>query len=142
MLLSGRDLKKAEEAVQTLKADDRELEKQHKGDVVPVQIDVTDDSSIEKAVKWIESEYGRLNVRNTFRLPLPSVKIACTIRSLFEHSFSDPHQQRRNLRRKRVRPFDPPTTLACRLRHQCLRSRSLDRGMHPSSSQVLLLWLS
>jgi NAD(P)-dependent dehydrogenase (short-subunit alcohol dehydrogenase family) len=56
VLLGSRDLSKGSEAVSALEA------ASIKGTVKPIQIDVTDDSSVDAAASLVESTYGRLDI--------------------------------------------------------------------------------
>jgi NAD(P)-dependent dehydrogenase (short-subunit alcohol dehydrogenase family) len=58
ILLCGRDLEKAKEAVNKLQEECPSTESQ----VVPQHVDVEDDSSIEKLAQEVEKEYGRVDV--------------------------------------------------------------------------------
>jgi NAD(P)-dependent dehydrogenase (short-subunit alcohol dehydrogenase family) len=57
ILMGSRSLEKANDAISKIK---REIP-ESKSDVVPIQIDIEDDASIENAFKEIESKYGRLD---------------------------------------------------------------------------------
>lgn len=56
VLLGSRDPSKGSEAVSSLKA------AAIKGTVNPIQIDITDDSSVDAAASFVNSTYGRLDV--------------------------------------------------------------------------------
>jgi NAD(P)-dependent dehydrogenase (short-subunit alcohol dehydrogenase family) len=57
ILMGSRSLEKANDAISKIKGEIPES----KSDVVPIQIDIEDDASIENAFKEIESKYGRLD---------------------------------------------------------------------------------
>lgn len=57
ILMGSRSLEKANEAISKLKGEVSES----KSDVVPIQIDIEDDASIENAFKNIESNYGHID---------------------------------------------------------------------------------
>jgi len=57
ILMGSRSLEKADDAISKLKGEVSES----KSDIVPVQIDIEDDASIENAFKNIESKYGHLD---------------------------------------------------------------------------------
>lgn len=57
ILMGSRSLEKAENSISKLKAEVLESE----SEVVPIQIDIEDDASIEKAFREVESKYGRLD---------------------------------------------------------------------------------
>jgi len=57
ILMGSRSLEKAEDAISKLKGEVSEA----KSDVVPIQIDIEDDASIENAFKNIESNYGHID---------------------------------------------------------------------------------
>ena len=57
ILMGSRSLEKANEAISKLKGEVSES----KSDVVPIQIDIEDDGSIENAFKNIESNYGHID---------------------------------------------------------------------------------
>jgi NAD(P)-dependent dehydrogenase (short-subunit alcohol dehydrogenase family) len=57
ILMGSRSLEKANDAISKIKGEILES----KSDVVPIQIDIEDDASIENAFKEIESKYGRLD---------------------------------------------------------------------------------
>lgn len=58
VLMGSRSLSKAHDAIQQLQSEVTET----KSEVVPMQIDIEDDASIEKLHKDIESKYGKLDV--------------------------------------------------------------------------------
>ena len=55
--MGSRSLEKAESSISKLKAEVLES----KSEVVPIQIDIEDDASIEKAFGEVESKYGRVD---------------------------------------------------------------------------------
>ncbi|RYN59891.1 hypothetical protein AA0114_g1243 [Alternaria tenuissima] len=57
ILMGSRSLEKAESSISKLKAEVLES----KSEVVPIQIDIEDDASIEKAFGEVESKYGRVD---------------------------------------------------------------------------------
>jgi NAD(P)-dependent dehydrogenase (short-subunit alcohol dehydrogenase family) len=57
ILMGSRSLEKAKEAISTLQGEVTET----KSEVVSIQIDIEDDSSIENAFKEVESKYGRID---------------------------------------------------------------------------------
>jgi NAD(P)-dependent dehydrogenase (short-subunit alcohol dehydrogenase family) len=57
ILMGSRSLEKANDAISKLKGEVPES----KSNVVPIQIDIEDDVSIENAFKETESKYGRLD---------------------------------------------------------------------------------
>jgi NAD(P)-dependent dehydrogenase (short-subunit alcohol dehydrogenase family) len=58
ILMGSRSLAKAADAISTLQAEIPDS----KSEIVPVQIDIEDDASIERAVKEVESKYARIDV--------------------------------------------------------------------------------
>lgn len=70
ILMGSRSLEKAESSISKLKAEVLES----KSEVVPIQIDIENDASIEKAFGEVESKYGRVDtlVNNAGKcLPFP-----------------------------------------------------------------------
>jgi NAD(P)-dependent dehydrogenase (short-subunit alcohol dehydrogenase family) len=57
ILMGSRSMDKAAEAIKTLESEVSET----KSTVVPIQIDIEDDASIEKAFKEVESKFGRVD---------------------------------------------------------------------------------
>jgi NAD(P)-dependent dehydrogenase (short-subunit alcohol dehydrogenase family) len=57
ILMGSRSMDKAAEAIKTLESEVSET----KSTVVPIQIDIEDDASIEKALKEVESKFGRVD---------------------------------------------------------------------------------
>jgi hypothetical protein len=57
ILMGSRSMDKAVEAIKTLESEVQET----KSTVVPIQIDIEDDASIEKAFKEVESKYGKVD---------------------------------------------------------------------------------
>lgn len=57
ILMGNRSLEKAKEAISKLETEISES----KSKVVPLQIDIEDDKSIERAFKEVESTYGRVD---------------------------------------------------------------------------------
>ena len=57
ILMGSRSLEKAAAAISQLKSEVSES----KSEVVPIQIDIEDDSSIENAFKEVESKWGRVD---------------------------------------------------------------------------------
>jgi NAD(P)-dependent dehydrogenase (short-subunit alcohol dehydrogenase family) len=57
ILMGSRSLEKAKEAISTLQGEVTET----KSEVVSIQIDIEDDSSIENAFKEVESKYGHID---------------------------------------------------------------------------------
>jgi NAD(P)-dependent dehydrogenase (short-subunit alcohol dehydrogenase family) len=57
ILMGSRSLEKAKGSIVRLKGEVSES----KSEVVPIQIDIEDDVSIEKAFKEVESKYGRID---------------------------------------------------------------------------------
>lgn len=58
VLMGSRSIEKAHDAIKQLQSEVTET----KSEVVPVQIDIEDDASIERLHKDIESKYGKLDV--------------------------------------------------------------------------------
>jgi NAD(P)-dependent dehydrogenase (short-subunit alcohol dehydrogenase family) len=58
VLMGSRSLDKANAAMEKLRSEVAES----KSEVVPVQIDIEDDASIQSLRKEVESQYGRLDV--------------------------------------------------------------------------------
>jgi NAD(P)-dependent dehydrogenase (short-subunit alcohol dehydrogenase family) len=77
ILMGSRSLDKAEDAISALQSEISET----KSKVVPVQIDIEDDSSMENAFKEIESKYGRIDalVNNAGNFPYPNTPEQLTI---------------------------------------------------------------
>jgi NAD(P)-dependent dehydrogenase (short-subunit alcohol dehydrogenase family) len=57
ILMGSRSLDKAAAAIKSIESEVTET----KSSVVPIQIDIEDDSSIEKAFKEVENKYGRVD---------------------------------------------------------------------------------
>lgn len=57
ILMGSRSLEKANASISKLQDEVSDS----KSEVVPIQIDIEDDASIEKAFKEVESKYGRLD---------------------------------------------------------------------------------
>lgn len=57
ILMGSRSLDKAHDAISTLQSEVRES----KSEIIPLQIDIEDDASIENAFKEIESKHGRVD---------------------------------------------------------------------------------
>lgn len=55
VIITSRDIKKAEESIV-------ELKKETDGDVLAVQMDYRDDTSIKKAADWVDSKVSRIDV--------------------------------------------------------------------------------
>lgn len=72
ILMGSRSLDKAAEAIKTLQSEVSETS----SEVVPIQIDIEDDASIEKAFKEVESKYGRVDalVNNAGKSAIPHAK--------------------------------------------------------------------
>ncbi len=74
ILLGGRNLDKATAAAEEVKKEYTES----KSTVVPVQVDIEDDGSIEKLRERVEKEFGKVDVlvNNAGKL-LPSLWVMC-----------------------------------------------------------------
>jgi NADP-dependent 3-hydroxy acid dehydrogenase YdfG len=57
ILMGSRSLEKAKDAISKLQSEVSES----KSEIVPIQIDIEDDASIEKAFKDVESQYRRVD---------------------------------------------------------------------------------
>ena len=57
ILMGSRSLEKATEAISKLQTEIADS----KSEVIPIQIDIEDDASIDAAVKEVESRYGRID---------------------------------------------------------------------------------
>jgi NAD(P)-dependent dehydrogenase (short-subunit alcohol dehydrogenase family) len=70
ILMGSRSLDKAKESISKLKGEVPES----KSEVVPVQIDIEDDASIEQAFTEVESKFGRIDtlVNNAGRHAFPA----------------------------------------------------------------------
>lgn len=70
ILMGSRSLDKAKEAISTLQSEIPNS----KSEIVPLQIDIEDDTSIENAFKEVESKWGRVDslVNNAGTIPLSS----------------------------------------------------------------------
>ncbi|KAL3420964.1 short-chain dehydrogenase [Phlyctema vagabunda] len=79
VLVGSRSLEKGEKAVEEIK------KQKIKGDVSLIQLDVTDDTSITKAVAKVEAEFGKLDVlvNNAGIFP----KVETTPREYFQKTF-------------------------------------------------------
>jgi NAD(P)-dependent dehydrogenase (short-subunit alcohol dehydrogenase family) len=77
ILMGSRSLDKAKDAISALQSEISET----KSKVVPVQIDIEDDSSMENAFKEIESKYGRIDalVNNAGNFPYPNTPEQLTV---------------------------------------------------------------
>jgi NAD(P)-dependent dehydrogenase (short-subunit alcohol dehydrogenase family) len=69
IIMGSRSLDKAAEAISTLKSEIPES----KSEIVPVQIDIESDASMEAAFKTVESQFGRIDalVNNAGKPKLP-----------------------------------------------------------------------
>lgn len=57
ILMGSRSLEKADTATSTIKSE----VPNSKSEIVPIQIDIEDDASIENSFKEVESKYGRID---------------------------------------------------------------------------------
>lgn len=69
ILMGSRSLDKAKTAISTIQSEITDS----KSEVIPVQIDIEDDTSIANAYKEVESKWGRVDslVNNAGTLPMP-----------------------------------------------------------------------
>jgi NAD(P)-dependent dehydrogenase (short-subunit alcohol dehydrogenase family) len=70
IIMGSRSLDKAAEAISTLKSEIPEP----KSEIVPVQIDIESDASMEAAFKTVESKFGRIDalVNNAGKIKTPT----------------------------------------------------------------------
>ena len=128
VIIGSRDLSKGQKAIQNIAADTNLPV--NKADLDAVQIDVTDDASIEKAAKTIEEKYGRLDVVRALSSALLNGVFLLIVRFIAS-------QQRRHsrCRRSHSRQTDA-RAIQSHLRHQRLRSSGCDGGVHAAAAQV------
>lgn len=90
VLLGGRDIKKAELAAETVKA-----EIGSKSEVTPIQIDVESDESIQNAHDEVAEKFGRIDclINNAGKLPLPPQSTEITLTDHTEGAAFDPTGQ-------------------------------------------------
>jgi hypothetical protein len=72
ILMGSRSLSKANAAIATLQEEIQSA----KSEIVPLQIDIEDDASIEKAFKEVESKYGKVDslINNAGASPFRTIK--------------------------------------------------------------------
>ncbi|KAF1980149.1 NAD(P)-binding protein [Bimuria novae-zelandiae CBS 107.79] len=89
VLMGSRSLDRAHAAIEKLQSE----VSQSQSEVVPIQIDIEDDTSIEKLNQEIESKYGRLdilvnNAGGSYDAVMSEKPTVAGIREAFDHSYS------------------------------------------------------
>ncbi|KAF2877407.1 hypothetical protein BDV95DRAFT_481799 [Massariosphaeria phaeospora] len=89
ILMGSRSLEKAKSAISTLQSEIPNA----KSEIVPLQIDIEDDASIDSAYKEVESKWGRVdslinNAGGSFDPVMLQKPGAAGIREAFDHSYS------------------------------------------------------
>ncbi|KAF2637493.1 NAD(P)-binding protein [Massarina eburnea CBS 473.64] len=89
ILMGSRSLEKAREAIKTIES---EIPKS-KSEIIPLQIDIEDDTSIDNCYKEVESKYGKVdqlvnNAGGSFDTVMSAKPGAAGIREAWNHTYS------------------------------------------------------